>query len=84
MIDSNSVAFSFSQISLWTKYAYISVPGSMLFWMGFFPLFAIVGAKVSLTPEYAGIVGPLYSQPVFWLTIVLLPLFCNMRDFTYK
>ncbi|KAF9205488.1 hypothetical protein BGZ59_000444 [Podila verticillata] len=69
---------------LWTKYAYISVPGSMLFWMGFFPLFAIIGAKVSLTPEYAGIVGPLYSQPVFWLTIVLLPLFCNMRDFTYK
>ncbi|KAF9167790.1 hypothetical protein DFQ26_003185 [Actinomortierella ambigua] len=69
---------------LWNKYAYISIPGSMIFWMGFFPLFAIIGAKVGLTPEYFGIVGPLYSQPVFWLFIILLPLLCNLRDFTYK
>ncbi|KAI7824825.1 hypothetical protein BC939DRAFT_396404 [Gamsiella multidivaricata] len=69
---------------LWNKYAYISIPGSMIFWMGFFPLFAIVGAKVGLTLEYFGIVGPLYSQPVFWLTIILLPIFCNLRDFTFK
>ncbi|KAI7826157.1 hypothetical protein BC939DRAFT_395524 [Gamsiella multidivaricata] len=69
---------------LWTKYAYISIPGSMIFWMGFFPLFAIIGAQVGLTPEYFGIVGPLYSQPVFWLTIILLPLFCNLRDYTFK
>ncbi|KAF9556105.1 hypothetical protein EC968_008445, partial [Mortierella alpina] len=69
---------------LWTKYAYISIPGSMLFWMGFFPLFAVIGAKVGLTVEYFGIVGPLYSQPVFWLTVVLLPLFCNLRDYAFK
>ncbi|KAF9189250.1 hypothetical protein BGZ50_000866 [Haplosporangium sp. Z 11] len=69
---------------LWTKYAYISIPGSMIFWMGFFPIFAVVGAKVGLTPEYYGIVGPLYGQPVFWLTIILLPLFCNLRDYTFK
>ncbi|KAF9366256.1 hypothetical protein BGX34_004707 [Mortierella sp. NVP85] len=70
--------------NLWNKYAYISIPGSWLFWMGFFPLFAIIGAKVGLTPEYYGIVGPLYSQPVFWLSIVLLPLVCNLRDYTFK
>ncbi|KAF9898782.1 hypothetical protein BX616_003618 [Lobosporangium transversale] len=69
---------------LWNKYAYISIPGSMLFWLGFFPLFAIIGAKVGLTPEYAGVVGPIYSQPVFWLTIILLPMFCNLRDYTFK
>ncbi|KAI8603373.1 hypothetical protein EDD21DRAFT_442079 [Dissophora ornata] len=69
---------------LWNKYAYISIPGSLLFWMGFFPLFAIIGAKVGLTPDYYGIVGPLYGQPVFWLTIVLLPIFCNLRDFAFK
>ncbi|KAF9149918.1 hypothetical protein BG015_008273 [Linnemannia schmuckeri] len=69
---------------LWTKYAYISVPGSMLFWMGFFPIFAIVGAKVGLTPEYYGIAGPLYGQPVFWLSIILLPLACVLRDYAYK
>ncbi|KAF9202913.1 hypothetical protein BGZ49_006970 [Haplosporangium sp. Z 27] len=69
---------------LWNKYAYISIPGSLIFWMGFFPLFAIVGAKISLTPEYYGIVGPLYGQPIFWLSIVLLPVFCNLRDYTYK
>ncbi|KFH67222.1 phospholipid-translocating ATPase [Podila verticillata NRRL 6337] len=69
---------------LWTKYAYISVPGSMIFWLGFFPIFAVVGAKVGLTPEYFGIVGPIYGQPVFWLTIILLPLICNLRDFTFK
>ncbi|KAG0088539.1 hypothetical protein BGZ92_006041 [Podila epicladia] len=69
---------------LWTKYAYISVPGSMIFWMGFFPVFAVVGAKVGLTPEYFGIVGPIYGQPVFWLTIILLPLLCNLRDYTFK
>ncbi|KAF9351663.1 hypothetical protein BGX26_010376 [Mortierella sp. AD094] len=69
---------------LWNKYAYISIPGSMIFWMGFFPVFAIVGAKISLTPEYYGIVSPLYGQPTFWLTIILLPIFCNLRDYTFK
>ncbi|KAF9183871.1 hypothetical protein BGZ51_003705 [Haplosporangium sp. Z 767] len=69
---------------LWTKYAYISIPGSMVFWIGFFPIFAVVGAKIGLTPEYYGIVGPLYGQPVFWLTIILLPLICNLRDYTFK
>ncbi|KAG0249610.1 hypothetical protein BG011_009101 [Mortierella polycephala] len=69
---------------LWTKYAYISIPGSMVFWVGFFPIFAVVGAKIGLTPEYYGIVGPLYGQPAFWLTIILLPLICNLRDYTFK
>ncbi|KAG0289913.1 hypothetical protein BGZ98_003648 [Dissophora globulifera] len=66
---------------LWTKYAYISIPGSMLFWMGFFPLFAVVGAKVGLTPEYYGIAGPLYTQPVFWLAIIMLPQTSMKRTF---
>ncbi|KAF9994494.1 hypothetical protein BGZ79_000747 [Entomortierella chlamydospora] len=69
---------------LWTKYAYISVPGSMIFWIGFFPLFAVVGAATGLTPDYHGIIGPVYGQPAFWLTIVFLPILCNLRDFTYK
>lgn len=56
----------------------------MLFWVGFFPIFAIVGAKIGLTPEYYGIAGPLYAQPVFWLSIILLPLACVLRDYTYK
>ncbi|KAF9108735.1 hypothetical protein BGX27_008254 [Mortierella sp. AM989] len=69
---------------LWTKYAYISVPGSMIFWMGFFPIFALVGAATNLTPDYYGIIGPVYGQPVFWLTIIFLAVLCNLRDFTYK
>jgi len=56
----------------------------MLFWMGFFPIFAIVGAKIGLTPDYYGIAGPLYGQPVFWLSIILLPLLCVLRDYAYK
>ncbi|KAF9160967.1 hypothetical protein BGX21_001832 [Mortierella sp. AD011] len=69
---------------LWNKYAYISIPGSMIFWMGFFPIFAVVGAKIGLTPEYYGIVAALYTQPTFWLSIILLPIFCNLRDYTFK
>ncbi|KAG0239791.1 hypothetical protein B0O80DRAFT_455041 [Mortierella sp. GBAus27b] len=69
---------------MWTKYAYVSIPGSMLFWVGFFPLFAIVGAKIGLTPEYFGIAGPIYGQPVFWLTIILLPILCCLRDYAFK
>ncbi|KAF9360352.1 hypothetical protein BGX26_009704 [Mortierella sp. AD094] len=70
--------------NLWTKYTYISVPGSMIFWIGFFPLFALIGAATGLTPDYHRIIGPVYGQPVFWLTIIFLPILCNLRDFTYK
>ncbi|KAF8977701.1 hypothetical protein BGZ46_007178 [Entomortierella lignicola] len=69
---------------LWTKYAYISIPGSMIFWIGFFPIFALVGAATNLTPDYHRITGPIYGQSAFWLTIILLPIGCNLRDFTYK
>ncbi|KAF9432891.1 hypothetical protein BGZ76_010179 [Entomortierella beljakovae] len=69
---------------LWTKYAYISIPGSMIFWIGFFPLFALIGASTGLTPDYHNITGPVYGQAVFWLTIIFLPILCNLRDYTYK
>lgn len=38
----------------------------------------------NLSKEYQGIVPRLFTSPVFYLTIILLPVFCLTRDFTWK
>jgi phospholipid-transporting ATPase len=69
---------------LWTKYTLAAIPGSFLFTMAYLPIYAIVAPLIGFSTEYLGIVPELWSNPVFYLTMVLLPFICLSRDYVWK
>lgn len=70
--------------NLWTKWTWIAIPGSFLFWLLWIPIYAIVAPAIGFSLEYYGIDRHLYGNITFWATIFLLPTFCLLRDFTWK
>lgn len=68
----------------WTKYHVIAIPGSMAFWIAFIAAYATVAPMVSVSEEYFGTVPRIFSSPIFWLQIVVLPVLCLLRDVAYK
>lgn len=70
--------------NLWTKWTWIAIPGSLLFWVLWLPIYAIVAPAIGFSEEYYGINPHLYGNLTFWATILLLPMFCLLRDFTWK
>lgn len=70
--------------NIWTKYHVIAIPGSLLLWYGFIALYATVAPKIHISTEYYGVIPRLYSSPVFWLQVIVLPPLCLLRDFAWK
>ncbi|KAJ1736271.1 aminophospholipid translocase [Coemansia biformis] len=70
--------------NMWTKWTVIAIPGSLVLWLVFLPVYAVVAPKLRTSTEYDGILGHIYPNPRFWLTIILLPVLCMVRDYGYK
>lgn len=68
----------------WTKYHVIAIPGSMAFWIAFIAAYATVAPMVNVSEEYFGTVPRIFSSPIFWLQILVLPVLCLLRDVAYK
>jgi hypothetical protein len=62
----------------------LAIPGSFIFTMLFLPLYAVVAPAIGFSTEYAGIVPRLWSNSVFYFILILVPLVCLVRDFTWK
>ncbi|KAF9228273.1 phospholipid-translocating P-type ATPase [Gyrodon lividus] len=69
---------------LWTKYTVAAIPGSFVFTMLFLPLYATVAPAIGFSTEYSGLVPRLWTDAVFYLMLLLLPVFCLSRDFAWK
>ncbi|KAH9892941.1 hypothetical protein F4778DRAFT_300950 [Xylariomycetidae sp. FL2044] len=70
--------------SNWTKYHVIAIPGSMVIWYVFVVVYGIVAPIAGVSEEYHGLIPKLFSNPVFWLQTVALPMLCLLRDFAWK
>ncbi len=70
--------------SLWTKYTVAAIPGSFVFTMLFLPLYAVVAPAIGFSTEYKGIVPRLWTNWVFYLVLLLVPIVCLTRDFVWK
>ncbi|KAI1082393.1 phospholipid-translocating P-type ATPase [Whalleya microplaca] len=68
----------------WTKYHVMAIPGSMAIWYVFVAVYGIVAPILGFSEEYHGLVPKLFSNPVFWLQTVALPILCLLRDFSWK
>jgi hypothetical protein len=62
----------------------MAIPGSMVIWMIFLPIYATVAPKLGFSEEYFAILPRLLSSPVFWGMVVILPCVCLIRDFAWK
>ncbi|TEB37429.1 calcium transporting ATPase [Coprinellus micaceus] len=69
---------------IWTKYTVAAIPGSFIFTMVFLPIYAIVAPAIGFSTEYSGMVPRLWSNAVFYIVILMVPLFCLARDFAWK
>ncbi|KAJ7128986.1 calcium transporting ATPase [Mycena crocata] len=69
---------------LWTKYTVAAIPGSFLFAMLFLPLYALVTPGLGFSQEYDGLVPRLWTDAIFYLVLLLIPIFCLSRDFAWK
>jgi phospholipid-transporting ATPase len=70
--------------NLWTKYTVIAIPGSLVVWFVFLPIYATVAPKLGFSMEYAGVVPRLFPSLAFWLTIIVVPVLCLLRDYAWK
>ncbi|CAG8459145.1 11098_t:CDS:10 [Diversispora eburnea] len=69
---------------LWTKYTYLAIPGSFIFWVVFIMAYGTVAPKFRFSEEYDGIIPKLFTSPVFYLTVCLIPVICLFRDYIWK
>lgn len=69
----------------WTKYTVLAIPGSMVIWMVWLPVYATVASRtMAFSTEYHGVIARLFPSPVFWLMAIVLPVLCLLRDFGWK
>ena len=61
-----------------------AIPGSFIFTMLFLPLYAVVAPLIGFSQEYQGIVPRLWTDAVFYFTLLLVPMVCLARDFVWK
>ncbi|KAF4544743.1 Phospholipid-transporting ATPase [Lasiodiplodia theobromae] len=70
--------------NIWTKYTVVAIPGSMILWMIFLPLYAYVAPMTGISEEFEGTIPRLFPSPIFWLMGLVLPALCLLRDFAWK
>lgn len=68
----------------WTKFTLLAIPGSFIFWLVFFPIYGSIFPYAKISREYFGVVPHTYRTGVFWLTLLVLPIFALLRDFAWK
>lgn len=66
-------------VDYWTKYTWLSIPGSFVLWIASLPLYPL-----TISPELIGVPAPLYGDPVFWIALIVVPSICLIRDYTWK
>ncbi|KAF2196872.1 phospholipid-transporting ATPase-like protein [Delitschia confertaspora ATCC 74209] len=70
--------------NVWTKYTVLAIPGSMVIWMVFIPIYATVAPKLNISTEYIGVIQRMFTDPVFWGMLLVLPCLCLIRDLAWK
>jgi phospholipid-transporting ATPase len=62
----------------------LAIPGSFIFTMLFLPIYIAVAPGIGFSLEYRGLDPRLFTDSVFWFTVLLVPAICLSRDFVWK
>ncbi|KAG0145463.1 hypothetical protein CROQUDRAFT_45753 [Cronartium quercuum f. sp. fusiforme G11] len=69
---------------LWTKWTLLAIPGSFAFTMIILPFYATVGPKIGISKEYYNLMPRMLSSPMFYFSLLLIPIACLVRDLAWK
>ncbi|KAF2222598.1 putative phospholipid-transporting ATPase [Elsinoe ampelina] len=70
--------------NIWTKYTILAIPGSLLIWFIFLPVYGYAAPALGFSTEYKNLIPQLFVSPIFYLMMVVLPFICLLRDFAWK
>ena len=68
----------------WSKYTVIAIPGSLVFWLVFYPVYGVILPHWNISYELRGTVSHNYRALTFWFMCFGLPVLCLLRDGLYK
>ena len=71
-------------VNIWTKWTFLAIPGSFVFWMVFIPAYGYAAPAGGLSTEYEGIIPPTFTSIQFWFMAIVLPALCLTRDVAWK
>ena len=72
--------------NIWTKWTVLAIPGSLVIWLVFIPVYAEVAPRIGsgFSVELSGIIPVMFTSPVFYALVLVLPPVCLVRDFAWK
>ena len=70
--------------NIWTKWTVVAIPGSLLFWFAWIPFYGTVAPLRHFSTEYEGVIPVLFTSPVFYAMLIVIPFLCLLRDFSWK
>ncbi|KAL5287332.1 ATP8A1 family protein [Megaselia abdita] len=68
----------------WNWMTHCSIWGSMLLWFIFIPCYSNIWPTLPFAAVFAGMDKILYSSPVFWMGLVLIPITTLLVDMVFK
>jgi phospholipid-transporting ATPase len=71
-------------INSWVTITAYVLFGSLAAFICIFPIYAVVGPSLRISPELFNINHALFTSLVFWLGLILVPVIVNLRDFAWK
>lgn len=71
-------------VTLWTKFTVLTIPGSFVLWLVFFPVYATVAPLINVSTEYRGVLQHTYPSLTFWAASFGVSILCLIRDFAWK
>lgn len=68
----------------WVRLTFVAIFGSLALWFTVFPIYCYIAPPIGIGEELLGVIPPIYGSPAFWLAIIIIPVFANLRDFGWK
>ncbi|RKO94387.1 hypothetical protein BDK51DRAFT_18519 [Blyttiomyces helicus] len=68
----------------WVQLTYAAIFGSIAIWFVLFPIYAAIAPAIGVGKELHHVAPQMYGSAAFWLSIILVPIITNLRDFVWK
>ncbi|XP_031569883.1 phospholipid-transporting ATPase IA-like isoform X2 [Actinia tenebrosa] len=72
------------ELDAWNWLCHLSIFGSIASWFFFLLIYCIPAMALYIAPDMIGQDQMLYSSPVFWMSLFIVPVITLLADFLYK
>ncbi|XP_064608442.1 probable phospholipid-transporting ATPase IA isoform X3 [Liolophura sinensis] len=72
------------ETSAWTWLTHLAIWGSIAAWFLFVIIYSHIYPHIDIGPEMVGMAEKVFGCSVFWLGLILIPVACLLRDYTWK